>query len=109
MEQVETNINTYDTLQKEEMPLVMRSNDYLKQDTMVKEQVEPHTKKKFGYVFIEVCCCALILLSILIIQSVKNTEDLQLALREKLRHNLTVEEVIVLKDYALEIAKTISE
>lgn len=56
-------------------------------------------RQKLSYVWVEAFLCAIILLGILIIQNVKNTEGLQLNLREEIRHNLTEQEIVSAWNY----------
>lgn len=51
-------------------------------------------RRQVNYIWIEAFFCTIILLGILIIQNVKNTEELQLKLRQELRYNLTAEEIV---------------
>lgn len=56
--------------------------------------LEHKQRRQVNYIWIEAFFCAIILLGILIIQNVKNTEELQLKLRQEIRHNLTAEEIV---------------
>nr|WP_302599297.1 hypothetical protein [uncultured Cellulosilyticum sp.] len=55
---------------------------------------ESKQRRQVSYIWIEAFFCAIILLGILIIQNVKNTEELQLKLRQEIRHDLTAEELV---------------
>ena len=55
---------------------------------------ESKQRRQVSYIWIEAFLCAIILLGILIIQNVKNTEELQLKLRQEIRHDLTAEELV---------------
>ncbi len=65
-----------------------------------KQDSQGVNQQRLSYVWVEAFLCAMILLGILIIQNVKNTEGLQLNLREEIRHNLTGEEIISAWNYA---------
>lgn len=54
--------------------------------------------QKLSYVWVEAFLCAIILIGILIIQNVNNTEGLQLNLRQQIRHNLTADELIAVHE-----------
>ena len=102
MEQEKIRIKCEEEFVSDELPLVARSNRHLDEDIQENKMIQTHIPNKLNYVFVEFFLCAIILLGILILQSVKNTEDLQLAIRENLRHDLTLEESRTLKDDVLE-------
>lgn len=63
------------------------------EESDLKNNLQEANRQKLSYVWVEAFLCAIILLGILIIQNVKNTEGLQLTLRQEIRHNLTAQEI----------------
>ncbi len=63
-------------------------------EVKVDDMADKNYNSRIKYVWIEAFFCLILLIGILIIQNVKNTEELQLRVRQEIRHNLTANELV---------------